>query len=294
MQQQFGRVGRTCNGTIFWTEREAKDYEERAFMPIAEIKRVPLEDTVLTFQSIDLNLRHDKCLNQPTVTNIEIAELLLTKLSCLDNEGLITDLGQSVVRQGVGLRGGIVQILGDQFGLSNTVRKMALMFGSNHPFRKANYGYFRKECKGLDYCDYMMWTSIIDSIIAKYGYVVKSLDFELFRQEMENNGLFRKTLVSLMRKFKYIDAEHTDDLTDAKDVKLAIQRIFKTAFADCIIEVDYGSMETPDFLYLQPSQSSNVDLSTAKFAVGEINQFEVRGFVRRNLEGVTVFDERKS
>lgn len=294
MQQQFGRVGRTCNGTIFWSAKESEEFNNRAFMPIAEIKRVPLEDTVLTFQSIGLNLRHDKCLNQPTITNIEIAENLLTKLSCLNNEGFITVIGHSVVRQGVGLRGGIIQILGDQFGLSNTVRKVALMFGSNHPFRKANYGYFRKECKGLDYCDYIMWVAIIDSIIEKYGYNVKTFEFELFRHEMENNGLFRKTLVSLMRKFKYIDAEHNDSLTDAKDVKESIQRIFKTAFADCIIEVDYGSMETPEGQYLQPSQSSNVDLSTAKLAVGEINQFEVRGFVRRNLEGVTVIDERKS
>jgi phage baseplate assembly protein W len=140
----------------------------------------------------------------------------------------------------------------------------------------------------------MMWVAIIDSIIGKYGYNVSHMDFELFRQEMENNGLFRKTLVSLMRKFKYIDVEHQDTLDNPKDVKEAIQRIFRTAFADCIIEVDYGSMETPEGQYLQASQSSNVDLSTAKLAVGEINQFEVRGFVRRNLEGVTVIDERKS
>lgn len=293
MQQQFGRVGRTCVGTIFWTEDEQDFFNKREFMPIAEIIRTPLEETLLQFQSIGLNLKHDKCLNQPTAENILFAEKMLQKLDCIDEYGTITELGLAVVQQGVGLRGGIVQILGDQFGLSNTVRKIALMFGSNHPFRKAQYYQFRKQTEGLQYCDYMMWVAIIDSICEKYGYRVPSMEYELFKTEMENAGLFRKTLQSLMKKFDYIDREYTDAIIDKTKIKLAIQKIFKTAFADLIIPVDYGYMQTPEGWYLQQSQSSNVDLDKAKFVVGEINQFEIGWKTIRNLEGVTVIEERE-
>lgn len=297
MTQWFGRIGRTENGTILWTKEEAEKFQKRDGMTTPEILRIPLEETVLMFQSIGLNLNQVQCLNQPTQKVINDSEFLLAQLGCLDSLGIITELGREVFKQGVGLRGGLIQVYGDKFGLPNLVRKMALMVGDNHPFRKVQYGKFRNIIKDLDYCDLLAWVRIIETYIEKYVEAsdkkFKIVDFELFKQDCEENGLFRKTLTSLMKQFIRIDNEgHIDQVLSPTDLKTAIQRIFKASFEDTLISRDWGSWKTPEGLYPRVADNSLIDEYAAKTIVGEITIIPTPRGSLTLLSGNTIIDYR--
>lgn len=288
LTQWFGRIGRTCEGVIFQSEYEANKFSEREEMPTAEILRSPLEETVLMFQSMGMDLKSAGCLNQPKEDSIETAEELLKKLNCLDDENKITQLGKDVFYRGVGLRGGVIEIMGEQFGIANTAKKIATLLGGNHPFRKARYSKYQAIIDGLQWSDHMAWVAILDDIVARYGYSVKSMDKPMFIEESEENGLFRKSLFPLMKSWKYIDKDSEDAVFDKKLVKDAVQKIFKSAYADALVEKSYGSWKTPEGLYPRMANSTQTDISDAECIVGDINIIPTRRGSLTLLEGVTI------
>ena len=291
MTQWFGRIGRTCKGIIFQDVAQATAFGQRDAMPTAEILRAPLEETLLMFQSIGLNIKTERVLNQPPTSNILSAEKILIQLGCLDSNGVLTELGRSVFYQGVGLRGGLIQILGEEFGIANTARKIAALLSSSHPFRKVQYSKYRKVIEGLDYSDHMAWVAIINDICNRYGNRVSGLDMELFKMEMEDTGVFRKNLMPIMKNFGYIDQDWVDFVTSPAEVKQAIQRIFKAAFADCLISKEYGSWKTPEGLYPKMADCTQINEVKAETIIGEINIIPTRRGSLTLLEGVTVVEE---
>lgn len=283
MTQWFGRIGRTCKGVIFQSENEKSLWENREGMPTPEILRTPLEETLLMFKNLGLDISETKTLNQPPKVNINLAEKMLRSLKLCTEDGGITDLGRDVFFQGVGLRAGIVQVLGKKLGLENTTKKVAALM-QKHPFRKANYSHYRELIKGYEWSDYMAWITIIDDICSRFGYKVKSMDRELFRKETEGNDLFRRALVPLMRAWMYIDDESSDEVKTPSEVKSTFQGIMKAAYADTLIKKEYGSLYTEDDIFLRTANSSQNTLEGTIFC-GDIISIQTRRGVM-NLLGV--------
>ena len=290
MTQWFGRIGRTCEGIIFQDFAQAAAFGQRDAMPTAEVLRVPLEETMLMFQSIGLDIKTNRCLNQPLGSSIESAETMLIQLECLDSNGLLTELGRSVFYQGVGLRGGIIQIKGKEMGLENTSKKLACLVSDGNPFRKVDYSDYNAVINGLEWSDHMSWIAIIDLFCRKYGYKVSMLDSTLFKMECEDNGVFRKALKPLMKRWSFIDGESTDVIVDSKDLKSTVQAIFKAAFADSLVKKEYGSW-TIDGLYPKMANSSICQLNTAETIVGSITIIPTSRGSLTLLEGVTVVED---
>ncbi len=220
MTQWFGRVGRDCEGVIFQTPAEGQQFEHRDKMPAAEIQLIPLEDIMLQFFAYDIDMEKAELLNKPDIKNIMQAKKTLEKLLVIrDNK--LTGYGNNVISKGAGVRGGIMLNAGQTLGVENTMRKIQAIQYIGHPFRETPAAYF-KNYKEVNYSDFMIWLKAIENIIMEYGYKVSSLDYELFKEKMEEIKIFRRNLTKLMRAFQKIDEDCQDTTYSDGAVKCAL------------------------------------------------------------------------
>lgn len=230
MEQWFGRLGRTCDGLIFLSENDFM----RSEMPIPEIKRVALEDAVLTLANVGIDIYNADLLNQPTEEAIEEAVTNLRALGLLNDDATITDLGRKVLFSGNGIRAGIITVLGMQMGVSNTAEKVAAIINIGTPFRRSN---FRKEWYNEEskQSDLLIWKDVIDWFSDNYTYKgrVEFHKADEFKQLCEEKNIFRRSLKKLMSKFSNID-DSCMDITP--DVVSTIVKIIFEAYAD---QIDY-------------------------------------------------------
>lgn len=282
MTQWYGRIGRTCNGVIFQSPSEEYAYSMRDIMPTPEILRVPLEETILNFLSLGLDIRDGGCLNQPSMTNVQNANVSLQTLGLIDASFEITKLGLDVQKEGVGIRGGIIIVIGRKYGLDNTAHKIALMAGGSHPFtyfKSQDYTHIVNE---YNYSDLLIWTKVLDEVVLEFGYKVKSLDKDLYKEKMERNDIFRKSVNRLMRNWKRIDADYSDAPMSSEALKDAIMSIMKVAYANSSFEI--GGY-VPNV-----SRNSNVSLKGVKNLVGRVIMLP---HGRSILGEITITEEHK-
>lgn len=298
--QWYGRIGRTLNGVIFQTEGQATKFQYRDPMPVPEILRSPLEETILMFNSIGLDIRTADLLNKPSEENIAISYSRLTKMGLVDENGN-TELGCKVFTGGQGLRAGIIVELGKKFGIENTARKIAAVLSCEHFCRKANYSKFNNLTKVYNYSDYMVWVKIAEYFVEKYGYKVPQARYNEFKFECEESGLFRKNLENIMRRFAHIDGVwdnktqsltggYTDALYMLDEVKYAVVDVMTAAFADSVFTAKYGSWYSEDGLMLRSAQSVCADTSKAIKVVGDITRIEIRRGYLNLMDGLTIIE----
>lgn len=301
MLQWDGRVGRTCDGIIFRKASEQRAYEGRCEMPIAEILRADLSETILMFNNIGINIRTADLLNKPSKENIDVSYSSLEKQGLVDDKGMNTQLGQKVFELGVGIRGGLITILGEQFGIANTAQKIAAIISRDGFVRNARYSHknIKPIIEGFEYSDHMSWVVIVDYFCHKYDYRVAPARFEEFKLETEETGMFRRSLVGIMKQFERIDAYDVknrrmyceDFVTSYADVKEAIIRIMKAAYVDSTFIEAGSSWKATDGTYLDQSSSSPASLKNAKSVCGDINSFESkRGRMMNFMEGITILE----
>lgn len=241
MTQWFGRIGRDCEGVIFQTPSEERQFEYRDKMPTPEIQLIPLEDIMLQFFAYDIDMEKAELLNKPDIKNIMQAKKTLEKL-LLIRDNKLTGYGNNVISKGAGVRGGIMINAGQTLGIENTMRKIQAIQYIGHPFRETPAGYF-KNYKEFNYSDFMIWLKAIENIIMEYGYKVSSLDYEMFKEKMEEQKIFRRNLHKLMRAFERIDEECQDTMYSDDAVKCALymanrDRLVKDGYLEDVVYID--------------------------------------------------------
>ena len=291
MVQWHGRLGRTCDGTILVETNHVEAFARREKMPTAEILRSPLAETVLQFAGLGINIAETQLLNQPPAEAVLDAVKRLDTLGLL-KEGDLTMLGEDVLRSPYGLRGGIIETISSQQGWGATGKKIAALLRDGHPFKysmnhQLMVDFKMSECR---YSDLMVWVGVIDAFVNKFGAKVSNLDraeFEALCLRYSHNpeegkgGIYKKSMLSLMRQFASIDQEIMDGVLPSKK---QIQAAVGAAYADTIIE--NGILEGNR---IQCGDSSIARDENSRKMVGEIIAIQTRvGRTLHIAEGITM------
>ena len=233
MIQWYGRLGRTCNGTVLTSENHL---DSRSEMSIPEIMRSSLEEAVLLLANLGIDIRKADLLNQPTNESIEKAIELIQMLQLIDSNECITDFGRNVAMNGKGVRGGIVSVLGGKLGIANCAEKIAAIIQIGTPFRNSTFD--RSWYKiGSKTSDLLIWKDVIEWFMENYFESGKLVELPQFKDEFfqicSYHNIFRRNLTKIIRKFYEIDCAF--DNQDIDYFPLATNIIF-SAFKDSITE----------------------------------------------------------
>ncbi len=254
MKQWYGRLGRLCPGTIFITNKKDIELEGRDEMPTPEILRTSLEDIILYFAYMGMDLAECVLLNKPPKENIRLSVEILKKLGCADVSGKVISYGLAVISEGAGVRGGIAAIKGRFLSLENLAKKVALVSSYKSFFSKSGEMTTPlnviKKFIGDDlyekykHSDLLLQVGVVEYFIKKYtvinekrtGYVIPVLEVELFKQECDNAFIFRRTLQNIIYNFYKIDRLTVNGSEEIENIDLVI----KAMYADCITDAFFG------------------------------------------------------
>ncbi len=276
MKQWRGRIGRMCDGVEIVDP--ATKYVIRDVMPTAEILIVPLMETYATFLNMGVDMENVILLDTPKEKEIISAKNALEKLNVISN-GKLTTFGQSVLTLGVGVRAGIISVIGKTLQIENVAAKINAIDQVGHPFRN-----FNKGAKTPQYSDYVFWIEVIEDFIERYGYNVNQLDYPLFEQECTEKGIFRKNLSKLMRIFQNIDEVHQyKELSDKK-----VKCLLYLSNLDRIVINNFL-----DNTYITLSNKSVIQREAVFFGniISIGNKTFVEGATSISLEEKTIFDQ---
>lgn len=266
MKQWYGRGGRTCPTEILITEDDKEGFEFRDSMPTPEILRTTLEEAVLQFSLINQDIRKAKLLKKPSDSEINRAFNVLKKLNLINEDSFLTETGFKVVNKQSNYRFGLIELLCEKNGIASIGKKLSAIMSVGHPFRKAEKKLFgRINNTDAKYMGYLQWIYVIDSIVDKFGYKVNSNDFESFKVFCEENGLFRKNLVRIMKKFEPIDQENRMPLPNT--AYLIFNNILLEAYKDKELE-EYHYIPDGCPNVIRPNDKENFEIA----CVGETNR----------------------
>ncbi len=90
--QRSGRAGRTKPGIYI---DHCKEDEREAF-PIAEINRIHLDQALLRFAMIDVDMEELDLFHQPPIEKLQAAKATLRNLGCLSDGNIVTEMGKKI------------------------------------------------------------------------------------------------------------------------------------------------------------------------------------------------------
>ena len=258
MKQWFGRLGRTCEGTIFQTISDKLSYESADENPTPNILLASPTETALVFKNWGLDIASPKMLNKIPTEKINSAHAKLQQLGCLDTDFNITEIGKKVCRQQASLRQALFAVYCEDCGIDATVQKLQALNAIGHPFRDADMSkllQFANIQADTIKSEPLGFVKIIETIADKFR-VVDNHNFQEFadfcksfgkydRNGEMTKGIFRTGLLKLIKAFTAIDKESSDELYGAER-ELAVRKAYRKAYADQvfnnIIPTRYGTV----------------------------------------------------
>jgi HrpA-like RNA helicase len=216
--QWIGRLGRVCPGKVFMTAGQKAAFESAPFMPLPEIRKMPLASVYTDFKKWGVCLRTSPMLNRPEEGRIASAEETLQKLGYLDRDKKITLIGKKYLAIGEDPRHNILIFWGNAAGFSATARKAAAIERIGHPFRETPKSYFSGT---PDFgCEILLYAMKLDEIFERYAGEPKAI----WQEHCEKNGVFRKKADALQKAFEKIDcfAEYHDEGFTPSKFKMAM------------------------------------------------------------------------
>lgn len=131
--QRKGRAGRVKNG-IYIDHCSAS---RRSEFPKAEILRSRLDQLVLRFASIGIDLGELTFFHQPDLEEIREDRKILRFLRCIDDEGRVTELGQRIAMLPISVRCGRMLVEAESLGVvDDTLTLIAILEGGEITDRK--------------------------------------------------------------------------------------------------------------------------------------------------------------
>lgn len=295
MNQWFGRLGRMCEGTIFWNKEQANTFAKRPKHTTPEILRIPLPETILLFAGLGLNIESIDLLNNPKSKEINNAYNRLQALKLLDTNKKLTQLGKEVKNLQQGLQAGIVIVKGKERGVENLTRKVAALIRHGHPFQNADmYRLMRtlNIARPEKNSDYLVWVKVVEYFQRKYGSKLTEGTGLLLKQECESfakndrGGIYRRVLRTLIKEFEKIDEVYSDVLKETDQPEVLVS-VLKEAFLDQVVNLsnmlDLQGQETTK------GWTSVVDYGSKKFMCGFVVEIQRQYDTIRFIDGVTVF-----
>lgn len=295
MNQWFGRLGRMCEGTVFWNKDQSSNFIKRPKHTTPEILRIPLPETILLFAGLGLNIESIDLLNNPKPKEVNNAYNRLQTLKLLDTNKKLTPLGKEVKNLQQGLQAGIVIVRGKERGIENLSRKVAALIRHSHPFQNADmYRLMRtlNISRPEKNSDYLVWVKIIEYFQRKYGSKLNESTGLLLKQECESyakndrGGIYRRVLRTLIKEFERIDEMYSDVLKETDQPEVLVS-VLKEAFLDQVVNLsnmtDLQGKET------SKGRTSVVEFGNKKFMCGFVVEIEREYDTIRFIDGVTVF-----
>lgn len=246
--QWHGRLGRTCPGTIYWSEGQKNVFEKQSFLPTPKIELQSLEDTFAHFlvKGFSLLNKENKLLNHPSSSRLMQAVETLEKLNVYDNKKLLKE----IMKKGQGVRNGLLLLYADlkNVDLSVTMR-MLLEIQSADPFGFCKSDAL-KELSGIyqnkEKSELMNRLKHIKAIMTDLGAYNPRIDKflplgNLSKEEkaiLKEKKVFIKGLYQLNAKFRKIQKEHKESNDKDRenknmiDKEEAVIKGFKAAWAD--------------------------------------------------------------
>ncbi|WP_163997323.1 ATP-dependent helicase HrpB [Pyxidicoccus caerfyrddinensis] len=135
--QRAGRAGRTRAGQCLrlYTQH---DFDGRPEQEAPEIRRMDLAETVLSLRASGVtDLAAFPFFEAPPAASLEAAETLLRRLGAVDAKGLVTDVGQRLLRFPVHPRQARVIVEGERRGVGNEAATLAALMGERDIRREA-------------------------------------------------------------------------------------------------------------------------------------------------------------
>lgn len=135
--QRAGRAGRTRAGQCLrlYTQH---DFDGRPEQDAPEIRRTDLAETVLALRASGVtDLASFPFFEAPPPASLEAAETLLRRLGAVDAKGLVTDVGQRLLRFPVHPRQARVIVEGERRGVGSEAATLAALMGERDIRREA-------------------------------------------------------------------------------------------------------------------------------------------------------------
>ncbi|MFP2908262.1 ATP-dependent helicase HrpB [Pyxidicoccus sp. 3LFB2] len=135
--QRAGRAGRTRAGQCLrlYTQH---DFDGRPEQEAPEIRRMDLTETVLALRASGVtDLAAFPFFEPPPAASLEAAETLLRRLGAVDAKGLVTDVGQRLLRFPVHPRQARVIVEGERRGVGTEAATLAALMGERDIRREA-------------------------------------------------------------------------------------------------------------------------------------------------------------
>ncbi|TQF15678.1 ATP-dependent helicase HrpB [Myxococcus llanfairpwllgwyngyllgogerychwyrndrobwllllantysiliogogogochensis] len=135
--QRAGRAGRTRAGHCIrlYTQH---DFDGRPEQEAPEIRRMDLAETVLSLRASGVvDLGAFPFFEPPPAASLDAAETLLRRLGAVDPKGIVTDVGQRLLRFPVHPRQGRVIVEGERRGVGAEAATLAALMGERDIRREA-------------------------------------------------------------------------------------------------------------------------------------------------------------
>lgn len=125
MEQRRGRAGRTKPG--IYCNHGKDSMGQQLDFPVPEIHRSLLDQTVLRLASIGIQMEEFDFFHQPQKSDIAAAKKVLQNIGCMDDKGIVTDIGKIVATFPIAARSGRMIIEAQKYGcVKETIANVAM------------------------------------------------------------------------------------------------------------------------------------------------------------------------
>lgn len=146
--QRKGRAGRIKEG-LYIDHCRARN---RPYFPKAEILRSRLDQTVLRFSGLGIDMEKLEFFHQPNPLEIRQAENTLRLLGCVNDEGKVTDLGRKIAMLPISVRSGRILAQAERLGVADDALAIVALLESGE-ITDRNNTVWRELCPGEEASD---------------------------------------------------------------------------------------------------------------------------------------------